>query len=229
MNYDENHRWPNWPEFLRRRESVEFIGYGTLINKVSASRSMSGASERKPVNAFGVRRVFNFVLEDKNYADHGGLYRRSEFENHVATLNIQETGKSEDIVNGVLMQVSNNDVDGLAEREAGYDIISVVYSLVESPQTVSRAYIFTARQGSSDIGHRVRNDVLPNESSLPVRSQGLWRGVSGHLDTTLLSRGWKQAPGQRLLSYPGREDHRRGIRGLVRIRLAIHSNLRPFF
>jgi hypothetical protein len=198
MNYDENHRWPNWPEFLRRRESVEFIGYGTLINKVSASRSMSGASERKPVNAFGVRRVFNFVLEDKNYADHGGLYRRSEFENHVATLNIQETGKSEDIVNGVLMQVSNNDVDGLAEREAGYDIISVVYSLVESPQTVSRAYIFTARQGSSDIGHRVRNDVLPNESSLETCLSGARDYGEEFLDTWI--RHCYLADGSRLLA-----------------------------
>lgn len=166
MAYDENFIWPNWPEFLRKQGSAAFVGYGTLINKTSASHSLSEAGEREPVNAFGVRRIFNFVLEDKNYVDHGGLYKRSNFENHVATLNVQETGSNEDIVNGVLMQVSNDGLDGLAEREAGYDIIPVVYSVIADAEKVSKAYMFTARQGSPEIGHRVKDDVLPNESSL---------------------------------------------------------------
>ncbi len=92
MKCDENYNWPHWPEFLNRQGNAEFVVYGTLINNASASQTLNQSGERQPVNAFSVRRVFSFVLEDKNYVDHGGLYRRSRFENHIATLNIQETG-----------------------------------------------------------------------------------------------------------------------------------------
>jgi len=197
LHYDEKYRWPNWPEFLRRQGSTEFIGYGTLINKASASRSMCGAGKGQPVIVFGVRRVFSFVLEDKNYADHGGLYRRSDYENHVATLNVQETGMDEDIVNGVLMQVSRDQIDGLAEREAGYDIIPVAYSLVADPERSFNAYIFTAQQGSSEIGHRVRDDVLPNESPLEICLSGARDYGEEFLDTWI--RHCYLADGSRLL------------------------------
>jgi hypothetical protein len=198
VHYDEKYRWPNWPEFLRREGSTAFIGYGTLINKASASRSMGRAGEGQPVTAFGVRRVFSFVLEDENYVDHGGLYRRSDYENHVATLNIQETGEDADIVNGVLMRVSGNQIDGLAGREAGYDIIPVAYSLVADPEHQLNAYIFTARKESSVIGHRVRDDVLPNESSLEICLSGARDYGEGFLDTWI--RHCYLADGSRLLN-----------------------------
>jgi hypothetical protein len=166
MQYDENYLWPHWPEFLRAQGGAEFIVYGTLINKTSASRTLSQSDDRKSVHAFGVRRVFNFVLEEHNYVENGGLYHRSQFQNHKATLNVQETGRNEDIVNGVLMKVTGEGFDSLAEREAGYDIIPVVYALIDGPEKVSKAYMFIARQRSAEIGHRVKDDVLPNESAL---------------------------------------------------------------
>lgn len=166
MQYDENYYWPHWPGFLKNQGSAEFIVYGTLINKVSASQTLSQSDERSSVHAFGVRRVFNFVLEDQNYVENGGLYRRSKFQNHQATLNVQETGSKDDIVNGVLMKVTEEGFDALAEREAGYDIIPVVYALIDDPERISKAYMFIARQSSVEIGHRVKDDVLPNESAL---------------------------------------------------------------
>lgn len=166
MQYDENYYWPHWPEFLKKQGSVELIVYGTLINKSSASRTLNQSDDRSSVHAFGVRRIFNFVLEEQNYVENGGNYCRSQFQNHKATLNIQETGKKEDIVNGVLMRITGDGFDGLAEREAGYDIVPVVYSLIDNPETVSKAYMFIARQSSKEIGYRVRDDVLPNESAL---------------------------------------------------------------
>ena len=166
MQYDENYYWPHWPEFLRQQGSADLIVYGTLINKLSASRTLNQSDDRSSVHAFGVRRIFNFVLEEQNYVENGGNYRRSQFQNHRATLNVQETGNKEDIVNGVLMKVTEDGLDGLAEREAGYDIIPVVYALIENPENLSKAYMFIARQSSPEIGHRVRDDVLPNESAL---------------------------------------------------------------
>ena len=199
MKYDENYNWPHWSEFLKQQGNAEFVVYGTLINNNSASQTLNQSGERKPINAFGVRRVFNFVLEDKNYVDHGGLYRRSKFKNHNATLNVQETGDEEDIVNGVLMKVTREGVDALAEREAGYGIIPIVYGLVDDPEKVSKAYMFIARKRSPEIGHRVKDDVLPNESALEICLAGANEYGRGFLDTWI--RHCYLADGSRLLGH----------------------------
>ena len=197
MTYDENYYWPHWPGFLKEQGSAELVVFGTLINKMSASQTLNQSDERKPVHAFGVRRVFNFVLEDKNYVENGGVYRRSNFQNHKATLNVQETGRKEDIVNGVLMRVTEDGFDGLAEREAGYDIIPVMYSLIDDPDKISKAYMFMARETSAEIGHRVRDDVLPNESALEICMAGARDYGGEFLDTWI--RHCYLADGSRLL------------------------------
>lgn len=183
MQYDESYYWPHWPGYLKEQGGAEFIVYGTLINKKSASHTLSQSEERKSVHAFGVRRVFNFVLEEQNYVENGGLYRRSQFENHNATLNVQETGSRDDIVNGVLMKVGEVGFDALAKREAGYDIIPVVYAFIDEPKRISKAYMFIARPDSEQIGHRVKDDVLPNESALETCLSGASDYGSEFLDT----------------------------------------------
>jgi hypothetical protein len=197
MQYDESYYWPHWPVFLKEQGSTEFIVYGTLINKMSASRTLNQSEDRSSVHAFGVRRVFNFVLEEQNYVENGGLYRRSDFENHKATLNVQETGEKQDIVNGVLMKVTEEGFDALAEREAGYDIIPVDYALIDEPEKISNAYMFIARDTSAEIGYRVKDDVLPNESALETCLAGASDFGKSFVDT------WVQhchlADGSRLL------------------------------
>ena len=57
----------------------------------------------------------------------------------------------------------------MAEREYGYDLLPVEY---ERSGTRSIAYMFIARQNSETIGHRVLDDILPNESSLSICMTG---------------------------------------------------------
>ena len=115
--------------------------------------------------AFGVKRIFNFALEDGNYKELGGRYSRSVSPGRRATLNILETGNAEDKVNGVLFSIDPAELDSLAEREYGYDLLPVTY---ERSGARSVAYMFIARQNSKTIGHRVLDDILPNESSLSI-------------------------------------------------------------
>ncbi len=81
------------------------------------------------------------------------------------------------------MKVTAEGLDALAEREAGYDIIPVVYALIDDPEKVSKAYMFIARKRSREIGHRVKDDVLPNESALETCLAGAKEYGKGFLDT----------------------------------------------
>jgi hypothetical protein len=162
---EERLLWPNWVDNLKQQQRSYFIAQGTLINKHSIGQTIGRAILLGPVVAFGVRRIFNFALEDENYKEHGGRYTRSANPSHRATLNILRTGNAEDKVNGVLFSADAGDIDSLAEREYGYDLLPVAY---EQSGARSVAYMFIARQDSETIGHRVLDDILPNESSLSI-------------------------------------------------------------
>ena len=164
MPEKHSYLWPYWLDFLKQQKDIRIVTFGTLINRNSIQETISSLASTEPVIALRVKRIFNFALIDDNYVDQGGRYERSSRENHISTLNIQYTGDIRDQVNGVLLSVSPGDIDALAEREYGYDIIPVEY---EGSNRKGSAYMFIARQ-SQQIGHRVRNDILPNESALTI-------------------------------------------------------------
>ena len=107
---EENLLWPNWVDYLKQERQSDFIAQGTLINKQSIGQTIGRAILRGPAIAFGVRRIFNFALEDENYEEHGGRYSRSTKLSHRATLNILETENVEDKVNGVLFSADTADI-----------------------------------------------------------------------------------------------------------------------
>ena len=123
---------------------------------------------------------------DENYEDHGGRYKRSREDSHCTTLNIVDTGNTQDKVNGILFSISPADIDALGQREYGYDLFPVEY---RSADEKASAYLFIARKESQAIGHRVLDTILPNESSLSICLTGAATYGKGFLgvDHRLLS------------------------------------------
>jgi len=161
--------WPDWMDFLKKTQNRKFIAQGTLISKHSIGKTLGRASLHGPVTASGVRRIFNFCLMDENYEEHGGRYKRSREDSHCATLNIVDTGNAQNKVSGILFSITPADIDTLAEREYGYDLLPVEY---RSANEKASAYMFIARKASQAIGHRVLDTILPNESSLSICLSG---------------------------------------------------------
>jgi len=166
---EESLLWPYWVDYLKRTKRCDFIAQGTLINKHSIDQTIGRASLHGPVIASGVRRIFNFALIDENYEDNGERYQRSGDATHRATLNILPTNDAQDKVNGILFSALTADIDSLAEREYGYDLLPVEYKMAGEK---AYAYMFIARQGSKVVGNRVLDDILPNESSLSICLNG---------------------------------------------------------
>lgn len=193
--------WPHWPDFIKKSSVRRFIAQGTLINKHSIERTIGRANLHGPVAAMRVRRIFNFALMDENYREQGGRYERSHDESHRATLNIVHTGNADDTVNGILFSTSTGDIDALAEREYGYDLLPVEYRRLDHRDW---AFMFIARKESDVIGHRVLDDILPNESSLSTCLSGAATYGKVFLDNWIAS--CSLADGSPLMSHPYYED-----------------------
>jgi hypothetical protein len=94
------------------------VGYGSLMNAKSAARTVRPVSAARPVIAFGVRRVFNYIMPDDLLAKLG----RSSVRPARAALNVYPSPDPGDAVNGVYIEVPLEDVPALREREKGYDL-----------------------------------------------------------------------------------------------------------
>jgi hypothetical protein len=113
--------WTGLEEELKAQglSTIRLFGYGSLLNRESASRTFAGSVERfVPAIAFGVVRLFNFEMPDAVRVRYGAL------DDPLARglLNAQVTGFMSDIANGVLIEVDVNEIEPLREREVGYDL-----------------------------------------------------------------------------------------------------------
>ncbi len=94
------------------------------------------------------------------------------------------TGNTHDKLNGILFSTLPADIDALAQREYGYDLLPVDYRLKDEKAS---AYMFIARKESQAIGHRVLDNILPNESSLSTCITGAATYGKVFLDTWIES------------------------------------------
>ncbi len=119
------------------RRPLGLVGYGSLMNAASAARTLRPGAERRPVVAFGARRLFNYAMPDEALARLGG--RRGGRAR--AALNVYPTGDPLDAVNGVYLEVPAEDVPALRARERGYDLRAVA------------CLSWDARGGGPFVGH----------------------------------------------------------------------------
>lgn len=136
------------------QEMIPLFGYGSLINKTSASSTLTDETLNtfRPAIAFGVQRRFDY---DPGLERYGVPPTPDER----AMLNLTYTGDMSDIVNGVIVDMSKEDLIALSEREIGYDLIPVIVvnwdnALESNKPTLYTAYTFSAPS-------HVNPDLLP--------------------------------------------------------------------
>lgn len=125
---------------------VLVFGYGSLMNKQSAARSMKAEAieTMSPAVAFGVKRVFNYHA---NVTAHWG---DGQSRKEKAMLNLAPTLNTSSLANGVTMEVDFEDLGKLVKRETGYDLVPILVSswediMGENPELKIRvAYTFVA-------------------------------------------------------------------------------------
>ncbi|MEX0962327.1 MAG: hypothetical protein WDZ28_05695 [Simkaniaceae bacterium] len=175
---------------------VLIFTYGSLLNKESASHSLSDQAMKtySPAVALSVKRLFNrYVPTTKKW----GVPKNPL---DVAMLNLLPCSEPSAIVNGVMMWVDEEDLKNLLTREEGYDLIPVfviswneaIDPLITNPP-IEVAYTFSASLNAREGIHYTR----PNIDPVPKYAIACMKGAAQYgqeylnfwLYTTYLSDG----------------------------------------
>lgn len=188
--------WTGLEEELARsgRETLGLVGYGSLMNGDSAARTLTREQVRgrRPVVAFGVRRVFNYPIPPGNRSYGGG----GPAAGRPAALNVRQTYDIGDMVNGVLIDIGRTQLPDLCRRELNYDLVPVACLDWNRPESSPfRASILSCPEtlcqedGSTGTSDR----LVPQPDYLRVCRQGAAEFGAAFLDlwlaTTFLADG----------------------------------------
>ncbi len=137
------------------RETILLFSYGSLMNRESASMTLStnALETRRPVVAFGLKRLFNYDPKETSFGPPVDPDDR-------AMLNVKPTNRASDQVNGVVVELPVDDVLALCKRELGYDLVPVVVADWNDPNpTYEVAYTLVASDRPR-YGHQYTNSAI---------------------------------------------------------------------
>lgn len=154
--------WASLEEDLRRRglSELPLVAYGSLVNFVSSVQTLDeeSTSRRRPVIAFGVRRLFNY-----NMPSAVGRYSTATNSIARAALNVRLTGDINDVVNGILLEVLLRDIPAMRSREEGYDLVPVAcigWKRMDEPPFL--AYILRCPDELRDGKRLIKDKIEPH-------------------------------------------------------------------
>lgn len=174
------------------KTTIPIFTFGSLLDSHSASRTFSKKSLSTGVLtvAIGTKRVFNRDIPiDPSH--NWGVPCNSEAR---AMLNLQKTNDTNDVTNGLLLQVQTEDIEPMRRREYGYDLVPVIviswddYLNKKSPH-YSIAYTFHSPENT----RFTNNQILPRPGYYELtRNAALQKGPEFYhmwLKSTYLSDG----------------------------------------
>ncbi len=181
------------------KQRIPIFAYGSLLYPESALKTIPQTTidTYRLVVAYGFQRAFNYKAS---------LSKKLARESDVAMLNLFQA-KSSDIVNGVLMWVTHNDLTRLIQREKGYHLKPVIVSDWKqglnpeiSLPNFWLAYVFIAPSDSS-YSHPKINPYPPyaNAALLGAKRHGdifftFWLETTFLADLTTPFSAWIENP-----------------------------------
>jgi hypothetical protein len=182
----------------RDDSSIHVVGYGSLMNRGSALRTLSDPEDiLGPVVAFRSRRVFDYRMPTTTLA----RYPQKVDPSRTAALNVYQAEADEQIVTGVLCRVAFETLEAFRRREAGYDLIPVVtlpYLDLEGP--LATAFILSCPATSTDGVRRTDHSLSPHPGYFQLCLSGaravsdefaeLFLATTFRANGTLLSHGY---------------------------------------
>lgn len=196
------HHWAYpWPDLEKQLDnsSLYLIGYGSLMNRTSAFRTLGDYDSLNPIPgiAFGGNRVYEYFMSDAVVDRYGVKIKANER----AALNVRKSSTFASYFNGVLLTISSDAVEPLREREKNYDLIALPFLPWGASEFFEgTAYCLVANQNSDGT---IRSHLLPHPGYHEVCLSGAKSQTDStafrdmFLETTSLWDGTKLSDWQR--------------------------------
>jgi hypothetical protein len=149
--------WTDLEEQLSDRP-LHLIGYGSLMNRASAFRTLGDYDALNPIPgvAFGGERVYEYFMSDAVVNRYGVKTEPNER----AALNVRKTSTLASHFNGVLLTISRDAVEPLREREKNYDLFAMPFLPWGTDEFFEgTAYCLVANQNSDGT---IRSHLMPH-------------------------------------------------------------------
>lgn len=140
-------------------KSFPIFSYGSLVNTKSAQRTLSEESmeTRRPSLALGVIRVFDRDVAIRPNSHWG----QPNDPGARGMLNLEVSDDRENVVNGVSVDVTIDDLREILSREVGYDLVPVVCMDWEESLNKDPNYYIAWTFVADQEGDYVSNDIRP--------------------------------------------------------------------
>lgn len=174
------HRFP-WCDLEREvvargEPGLTVVGYGSLMNRASAHRTLAAAdAEYMPVIAFRVRRVFDYLMPPSVLA----RYPTPANPTALAALNAYSDADDASVITGVTCRVPLAALPAFREREVGYDLVPVaVIPYLDLEGEPRPAYFLSCPPEPFDGTRRTDPSLAPH----PGYAELCWEGARGVSD-----------------------------------------------
>lgn len=132
--------------------SLAVFAYGSLVSAASAAETLGRpprtswpVGEAVPARLVGWRRRFSVARDNRACEKTFALDADGSLPAHVLGLNVEPTGASDDLVNGLLVAISEAELNRLDERELRYDRREVTVDPVAARERFETVITYVAK------------------------------------------------------------------------------------
>ncbi|PQO41910.1 hypothetical protein [Blastopirellula marina] len=184
------HQYPwDFTELFPEPDSrISFVGYGSLINLISARRSFSDeiVSRARPVVVLGVKRVYEYVMSPRGR----GIYGDDHREGGYGVLNARASQDPDDWFNGIEFQLDIEAFHALHIRESAYDLLPAwTVTWEEDHLEPHISYFLSCRRETFAGRQTIDSGILPHPRYHEVCEDGC-RAVSNEFLDAFRASTW---------------------------------------
>lgn len=183
---EHHYPWDLAELFPEPNSRISFVGYGSLINLMSARRSFSDEVVRcaRPVVVLGARRIYEYVMSPRGRGIYGVDHRQGGY----GVLNARVS--KDDWFNGVEFQLDIDAFQSLQIRESAYDLLPAwTVDWEQDVQEPHLSYFLSCRRETFGGRQTIDSGILPHPKYHEVCEDGC-RAVSGDFLNAFRASTW---------------------------------------
>ncbi|RCS53885.1 hypothetical protein DTL42_01580 [Bremerella cremea] len=185
---EHQYPWDLAELFPEPNSRISFVGYGSLINLISARRSFSeeAVGLARPVVVLGAKRIYEYVMSPRGR----GVYGEGPSPGNYGVLNARASSDPTDWFNGIEFELDIEAFRALHIRESAYDLLPAWTVAWEHDHLVPHiSYFLSCRRDTFGGRQTIDSTILPHPGYHAVCEDGC-RAISNEFLDAFRASTW---------------------------------------